>query len=577
MQHDGHDELEKQPNSNDKGIEMEEDFDGETFSVSEDSEDDDLEDDEDLNLDSQMGQTAEGDQIVDEKLWDGDEEDNTENHSEKYEPGPAVNEKDSGSRELTAKDDNALAADDSEDIDKNQDDRLNEEDNDSKKNEDDFNSDDMFVDKSQAFEDPTDIQIEEEAKQTEDADMNEPQGSDMDGSELGSFGSDEEMNDADDKSKEDNAVDEDVSQVDNNSRIEVEDKAETANMEPESNKETLPSDAMETFEYPLDGKESIKSSGNSHRIESMVSDMLEADNNDINSSIAPSRSLLSDEMSKIEIASNSVDNSKISYDQFQLKPENSQDSCSRTRPNPYRSLGDAMEDWKERAKVSVDPLENLPELVENLANEDAEEYEFVADAEKGTSQALAAATADQINNNLDNSKSSADENHRRKNEDANQNRVKENSDTSYLNPRQDLVSKKKDDGLPYMDIGTDSSMEEMGQISNLNNQYESMVSFKSSYMDEKESLLNTGTDDKAFSNSLGIEDMPEGALQETVLEWKRYEVSTTRLSQELAEQLRLVMEPTLASKLQGDYKTGKRINMKKVRLLDSSSLWILHP
>ncbi|XP_042404787.1 midasin-like [Zingiber officinale] len=563
--HDGQDELEKQPNGNDKGIEMEEDFDGETFSVSEDSEDDDLEDEEDPNLDSQMGQTAEGDQKVDEKQWDGDEDDNTENRSEKYEPGPAVKEKDSGSRELTAKDDNALAADDLEDIDKNQDDRLNEEDNDSKKNEDDFNSDDMVVDKSKAFEDPTDIQIEEEAKQTEDADMDEPQGSDMDESELGSFGSDEEMNDVDDKSKEDNVVDEDVSQVDNNSRIEVEEKAETANMEPESNKETLPSDTTETFEYPLEGKESIKSSGNSHIIESlMVSDMLAADNNDINSSIAPSRSLLSDEMSKIEIASNSVDNSKISYDQFQLKPENSQDSCSRTRPNPYRSLGDAMEDWKERAKVSVDPLESLPELVENLANEDAEEYEFVADAEKSTSQALAAATSDQVNNNLDNSKSSADENHRRKNEDTNQNRVKENSDTSYLNPRQDLVSKKKDDELPYMDIGNDSLMTEMGQISNLNNQYESVVSFKSSYMNEKELLLNTSTDDKAFSNSLGIEDMPEGPLQDTVLEWKKYEVSTTRLSQVLAEQLRLVMEPTLASKLQGDYKTGKRINMKKV-------------
>lgn len=46
--------------------------------------------------------------------------------------------------------------------------------------------------------------------------------------------------------------------------------------------------------------------------------------------------------------------------------------------------------------------------------------------------------------------------------------------------------------------------------------------------------------------------------------WRRYELTTTRLSQELTEQLRLVMEPTVASKLQGDYKTGKRINMKKV-------------
>nr|GEY41896.1 midasin isoform X12 [Tanacetum cinerariifolium] len=46
--------------------------------------------------------------------------------------------------------------------------------------------------------------------------------------------------------------------------------------------------------------------------------------------------------------------------------------------------------------------------------------------------------------------------------------------------------------------------------------------------------------------------------------WIRYELKTTRLSQELAEQLRLIMEPTLTSKLQGDYKTGKRINMKKI-------------
>ena len=46
--------------------------------------------------------------------------------------------------------------------------------------------------------------------------------------------------------------------------------------------------------------------------------------------------------------------------------------------------------------------------------------------------------------------------------------------------------------------------------------------------------------------------------------WRRYELHTKRLSQELAEQLRLVLEPTLASKLQGDYKTGKRTNMKKV-------------
>lgn len=63
------------------------------------------------------------------------EDDNTENRSEKYESGgpAAVKEEDSSSGELTSKYGNTLAADDSEDIDRNQNDGLNEEDNGSKK------------------------------------------------------------------------------------------------------------------------------------------------------------------------------------------------------------------------------------------------------------------------------------------------------------------------------------------------------------------------------------------------------------------------------------------------------------
>ncbi|KAH7288779.1 hypothetical protein KP509_31G042700 [Ceratopteris richardii] len=46
--------------------------------------------------------------------------------------------------------------------------------------------------------------------------------------------------------------------------------------------------------------------------------------------------------------------------------------------------------------------------------------------------------------------------------------------------------------------------------------------------------------------------------------WAALEQHTTQLSQELTEQLRLIMEPSLASRLEGDYRTGKRINLKKV-------------
>lgn len=46
--------------------------------------------------------------------------------------------------------------------------------------------------------------------------------------------------------------------------------------------------------------------------------------------------------------------------------------------------------------------------------------------------------------------------------------------------------------------------------------------------------------------------------------WRQYEGKIYELAMSLGEQLRLILEPTLASKLRGDYKTGKRLNMRRV-------------
>jgi len=46
--------------------------------------------------------------------------------------------------------------------------------------------------------------------------------------------------------------------------------------------------------------------------------------------------------------------------------------------------------------------------------------------------------------------------------------------------------------------------------------------------------------------------------------WLKYDRLTSSLAMQLCEQLRLVIEPTLASKMRGDYRTGKRLNMRKV-------------
>lgn len=46
--------------------------------------------------------------------------------------------------------------------------------------------------------------------------------------------------------------------------------------------------------------------------------------------------------------------------------------------------------------------------------------------------------------------------------------------------------------------------------------------------------------------------------------WRQYTSLTSDLSYALCEQLRLILEPTLATRLQGDFRTGKRLNMRKI-------------
>ncbi|KAH8020593.1 hypothetical protein HPB51_002542 [Rhipicephalus microplus] len=51
---------------------------------------------------------------------------------------------------------------------------------------------------------------------------------------------------------------------------------------------------------------------------------------------------------------------------------------------------------------------------------------------------------------------------------------------------------------------------------------------------------------------------------ETWAAWEKAERDVASLVQELCEQLRLVLEPTRASRLRGDYKSGKRLSMRRV-------------
>ena len=73
---------------------------------------------------------------------------------------------------------------------------------------------------------------------------------------------------------------------------------------------------------------------------------------------------------------------------------------------------------------------------------------------------------------------------------------------------------------------------------------------------------------QSMEMSLVEDEQVTGISSEEALEarqrWARIQGDTHNLALRLCEKLRLVMEPLVASKLRGDYRTGKRINMKRV-------------
>lgn len=73
-------------------------------------------------------------------------------------------------------------------------------------------------------------------------------------------------------------------------------------------------------------------------------------------------------------------------------------------------------------------------------------------------------------------------------------------------------------------------------------------------VDRQLSSAHLSEEDGAFSRS----------LEEARSLWQHHEASTRALSQGLTEQLRLILAPTLATKMRGGHRTGKRLNMKAI-------------
>lgn len=556
------------PSKTDKGIEMEQDFDADTFSVSEDSADDGEGNEESEELESAMGETGNQGEAVDEKLWDKGE-DNPSTMDEKYENGPSV--RDTGiDRELRAKDDASEAADEAGGLDL---DKSEEQPDENGNDETCEGMENINMDKEDAYADPTGLKLDEHDQGLEDdCNMDEPETAEpMVEDDLDQQGNPADENEGNERVNSEATFDEaDPEHLDESSGGAGEEGDPANDTKNEPTTENREMQQLDTSQFVGDNVPAAASETRSEYDQANLKDAApEAKGSDaggLQHNVAPMRGFPDSSMVEI-MASDSSNGQKLGSDQ----PENSlppaDSSYQRIQPNPCRSVGDALEGWKDRVKVSLDLQEG--EAPDDLSAENANEYSYTAEFEKGTAQALGPATADQVDKNVHGNDLERETATTETREDTSGMEIERHLSEAHTISNSALsFSNDKGKGSDMMD--TEEQQETPSEIDNrdgvaVSSSSQSLVSVNRTFWSEDINRLSElSVDDDNLGKARILEEV-SGEMRESAAKlWKNYELRTTRLSQELAEQLRLVMEPTLASKLQGDYKTGKRINMKKV-------------
>ncbi|EXB29684.1 hypothetical protein L484_013458 [Morus notabilis] len=567
------------PNKHDKGIEMDQDFDADTFDVSEDSEEDMDEDGEDEHLDSAMGETGADGEVVNEKLWNKDEDESPNDAPEKYESGPSVKDTEASSRELRAKDDSAFTADEpgefnSQEVDKS-DGETGEQDD---VCDDGENIEDVNLDKEEAFADSTDMKPDDvERSFEEDMDLDKEEGIDSVEEAEGEL--------------QDEAADYRNSDEENpHPTDETMEEVETGQLDPTSERDELGGDQEQNAETNLMGSrremlglgtsdsfggDSVPNSESSTQpksdlqasdLSNIAPEMNWSNNDDTHSGLAPLRGLPSGNTSELDrMVSESMNSGRNSSDQPQSQLPG-HESVQKNEPNPHRSRGDPLKEWRG-VKVGVDLKADDTDAQGDIQDENADEFGYVSEFEKGTSQALGPATSEQVDSNVNGNKANGTEPTTDRDDVTEMEIEKETSERHPLKNGASFLKSKFKDKMPVPDL-ENNPREESKEIQghgDFKGLSDGIVSIRKSYFSEGVNQLGKlSINDSELGKPQDNWDISTEALNDSTALWRRCELSTTRLSQELAEQLRLVMEPTVASKLQGDYKTGKRINMKKV-------------
>lgn len=266
-------------------------------------------------------------------------------------------------------------------------------------------------------------------------------------------------------------------------------------------------------------------------------------------------------------------------------------SIEKVDANPFRSLGDTLKQWKDRIRVRDEVSESGDVHMQQQKVEEpavGDEYQYATGVEETELQALGGATEEQLHQqrleDADEDDMVADDEVQPMMDRDAEGKEEEDQVSEMSQPRQFAPNRKQKSDAAQA-TGHAGVLEDEQRCVDLEGlrldeelpsgkKGDSIVSVeayatddlqvKDQFMQARDAPDSQLTEKEVTDVRQEVEERMKAAAENAQVLWRRYDQLTARLSQELSEQLRLILEPTLAAKLEGDYKTGKRINMKKV-------------
>lgn len=237
--------------------------------------------------------------------------------------------------------------------------------------------------------------------------------------------------------------------------------------------------------------------------------------------------------------------------------EDLQDSAS---SQPFKKLGDTLEKWYNQQRQIRQPTEK-PDAPERERKQDADmadvDFEHLLNEEsKAEAQALGAASEDQARAlDGENAMETNDEDLPQNSFPDDEEPIAENEDVEMEDVEHpaDVTAQNKDQANSKSFIG-DAAQQDRQEYDN----QEGPEAISEEDLGQQDVELTTSTKDLTLQDSVALTQAEARQL------WSHHETSTRALSATLTEQLRLILAPTLATKLRGDYRTGKRLNIKRI-------------